>query len=204
MDEPVVTPLPSRGGRPRKYNTEAEKRAAFAEARRKKRAAQLEAQDLPPLPPIAPASGPVDLQTAIAMACAKLNVADAMFVSAVCSGKTQTEAYKLAHPAVSESSASTNSSKTAALPHIAKALAEVRQALAANVAYDFNAFMAEMDRAIAFAHATRNATAMVRAVELKGKATGSLSDKPLGQPGNGFTLNIIGVESPPTAERIDG
>jgi hypothetical protein len=201
MSEPVVSPLPNRGGRPKKYQSLEERKAALKLARIAKRETKNAVADLPPLPPV---SGPLDLQAAIARATATLSVPDAVFVGAVCSGSSHAEAYKLAHPTVTDDSAKSSGSKQLHKPEIAKALAEVKQALAANVAYDFNAFMAEMDRAIAFAHATRNATAMVRAVELKGKATGSLSDKPLGATGSGFTLNIIGVESPPTLERADG
>jgi hypothetical protein len=200
MEEPVITPLPSRGGRPKKYATHEEKKEAAKAMRTAKRHAKLNAQELIPLPPLPAASAPVDLQTAIARATAPLSVPDAMFVGALCSGQNPTEAYRLAHPATDGG----NGPKHALLPPIVKALAEVKQALAATAAYDFNAFMAEMDRAIAFSHATRNATAMVRAVELKGKATGSLSDKPAGGAGSGFTLNIIGIDNPAILERADG
>ena len=201
-EEPTITPLPSRGGRPKKYATDAERQAAIKANRKKhteKAIAAKEAVPVPPLPPLTPSSTTLDIQIAIAKATAGLSVPDAVFVSALCSGKSATEAYKLSHP----ESSGTAGPGHALLAPIAQALAEVKLALAATVAYNFESFMAEMERAMAFAHATRNATAYVRAVELRGKATGSLSDKPAGGASNGFTLNIVGIDTPVTLERAE-
>lgn len=204
MEEPVPQAPKNKGGRPRKYQTPGEKKELYKRARIARRQALIDAHPIPPAPdtPITPASSAADLQAAIAGAVINLSVPDAVFVNAVCSGKTLKEAFREAHPTASDASAGTRGSSLAGRGDIAAALAKVKHALAANVAYDFAAFMREMDMAINFAQRTNNATAMVRAVELKGKATGSLSDKPAGV-GTGFTLVIAGVDSPAVLERAE-
>ena len=59
------------------------------------------------------------------------------------------------------------------------------------------ATMAELDAAVAFAIKTENATAYVRAVELKGKASGHIVDR-VDQRNvtAGFQIQIAGVEPP--------
>jgi len=201
-DEPVVTTI-NRGGRPRKYHTEEQRKEGLKRAKEKHRLAKLTT----PLPEIEP--DPVlpettDLQAAILKACVGLDLQATTFVTAVCSGQTLAAAYKRARPEVSDASVSTAGPRYAARPEIAKAIAAVKAALALNVAYDFNRFMREMDQAMVFAKQTRNATAYVRAVELRGKSTGHLADKPQAGGSGGFTLVIGGIDSPlATAERID-
>ena len=178
-----------RGGRPKKYQTLDEHKAA-----RRAKALEVRLAALPPLAP-QPISGTTVLQNSIAAAVSKLTIPDAAFVTALCGGISQAAAYRQAHPGSPVASASAAGAARAADPKVAQAIAEVKDALAAAAEYGFVAFMAEMNAAIAFSRETRNATAMVRAVELKGKSTGHLSDKPPGGT-EGFTLVIAGLAPP--------
>src|SRR3990167_210546 len=119
MEEAVVTKLPSKGGRPRKYATNAERQAAHRahEKQRKLDAAAAEFNQhavlFPEVANITAASPPADINAAIAKAVADLPLPDARFVTEVCGGLPMSKAYKLAHPAA-----------------WAKALAEVKRHLA--------------------------------------------------------------------------
>lgn len=201
MEPPVVT-LINKGGRPRKYGTPEEKKIAAAMARIARREAEAKvqrkvAEKLYPEPPVVPpAAAPADLNAAIAKAVEGLDIEDARFVTDVCGGVPYNDAYLRSHPAITAGSAKTGGLRKMAEPAVAAAMAEVRRALAATASYGFMEFMAEMDKAMVFAQRTNNATALVRAIELRGKATGSLSDRPVGAASTGFTLNIVGVDSP--------
>ncbi len=77
------------------------------------------------------------------------------------------------------------------------ALNLIKADLAARAEYKFDKFIAELDEAIAFAIKTENATAYVRAVELKGKASGHIVDRVDQRNLNaGFQLMVAGVEPP--------
>jgi hypothetical protein len=82
---------------------------------------------------------------------------------------------------------------------VQNALQLIRGDLAKRAAYNFDKFMNELDKAIDFAINTKNATAYVRAVELKGKSSGHLVervDQRVAQAG--YALVIQGVEPPKT------
>ncbi len=77
-------------------------------------------------------------------------------------------------------------------PAVMEALDKVRNASQAVATYNLEAAMAETDMCIKFAEATKNANAMVKAVELKSKLSGLLVDRhEITAPS--FTLNIVGV-----------
>ena len=206
--------LPKRnlGGRPRKYHTP-EEAAAAREARRKelyaiKRglAPGLEASAPAPIAPPAERPLPQGTQAAIAEATAKLSIVDAAFVLGLASGLSPSEALARANPRLAVKSAKTmGAKKLRNSQDLQKAVGAVKAALAVKAQYDFDEFIAELDRAVEFATRTNNATAYVRAVELKGKSTGHLADRPAGNAGSGFTLNIVGLDVPAnaTVERLD-
>lgn len=185
----------NKGGRPRKYQSLGEVKAARKAQAAEKHIAKLLAPGPAPI-----ASGAATaLQADIAAAVAGLNIPDAAFVSALCGGVSQAKAYMTAHPGTSATSARNLGAVKAAEPKVAVAIAAVKDALAAAAEYSFVSFMAEMDAAIVFAQETKNATAYVRAVELKGKSVGHLSDKPQGGASAGFTLQIVGINPPDIA-----
>ena len=62
-------------------------------------------------------------------------------------------------------------------PAIAAAVAAVRAAMAARAVYGLDSLIAELDQAAQFAIQTENATALVRARELKGKCLGLVIDR---------------------------
>jgi hypothetical protein len=62
-------------------------------------------------------------------------------------------------------------------PEIAAAIKTVREALAERSKYTLDKLVADLDDAAEFARQTSNATALVRARELKGKALGLLVDR---------------------------
>ena len=75
------------------------------------------------------------------------------------------------------------------------ALDLLRGELITKAAYDHEAFMKELDDTVKFAQQTRNATAMARAVELRGKANGHLVEKTENKNINaGFSLTISGLD----------
>lgn len=72
---------------------------------------------------------------------------------------------------------------------IQEVIAECRRIMAQNCGYNVEAAMAEFEEAIAFAKATKNATAYVRALELKAKLSGLL-DKPEQQQSSSLYIVI--------------
>jgi hypothetical protein len=67
--------------------------------------------------------------------------------------------------------------KVSKRPAVAEAIRVVRAELARRATYDLDKLVADLDAAADFAVATENATALVRARELKGKALGLLMDR---------------------------
>lgn len=188
MEDSVPLKSKNKGGRPRKYQSLDERKASIKAARTAKALAPKE-----PLP--TETAHPSPTQATIAAIVAKLSIPDSVFVTAIAGGMTLTAAYMAAYPNSARASAGGHGSDKAATPKIAAALAQVKEALAAAAEYSFTSFIAEMDRAILFAQQTNNATAYVRAVELKGKACSHLSDRPTTAT-TGFVLNITGIDAP--------
>ena len=75
------------------------------------------------------------------------------------------------------------------------------QAVVESVRYDAVKFMQELDEAIAFAKQTDQATALVRAIELRGRYAGLLKDK-VEMSGSAFTL-VLDLGKPQQGETID-
>jgi hypothetical protein len=220
---PAPPPVKTRVGRKQKYFTPEEKREAARRNRERFKArhgqpasARRAGKMAPPDPgtpaailaaaPVAAVPGaplPTVIREAVAKAVVKLSVVDAAFVMGICSGLSPREALQKAKPSIK--SPAYAAAKLRNSPELQAAVEQVKQALATEMAYDFRAFTQELDSASEFARRTSNATALVRAIELKGKATGHLADKPVA-PSAGFHLYIAGVDAPPalTVERVDG
>lgn len=83
------------------------------------------------------------------------------------------------------------------------ALNLIKADLAKRAEYSFNAFIDEMNSAMEFAKSTKNATALVRAIELKGKASGHIVERVDSRTqAVGFSLVVAGVAPPrPVSEQ---
>lgn len=82
-------------------------------------------------------------------------------------------------------------------PHVAAELEKRRAALRQSSHYDAKAAVAELDAAIAFAKQTENATAYVRATELKMKLHGLLIERVDQRQVAQFHIHIDGIDDPP-------
>lgn len=77
------------------------------------------------------------------------------------------------------------------------AVAAIKADMAKRADYDFDKFMGEMNEAMQFAKDTKNATALVRAIELKGKASGHIVERVDSRTQvSGFSLVVAGVAPP--------
>lgn len=86
---------------------------------------------------------------------------------------------------------------------IKDAVAVIKADMAKRAEYSFDKFMVEMNEAAQFAKDTKNATALVRAVELKGKASGHIVERvDQRTQASGFSLVVAGVAPPrPVSEQ---
>lgn len=98
-----------------------------------------------------------------------------LFVAAYCSGATLAGAVKAA--GYIRRNHKQGGTQLLAKPAVAAAVKAVRAEMARRAEYGMDRLIAELDEAAAFAISTENATALVRARELKGKALGLLVDK---------------------------
>jgi len=103
------------------------------------------------------------------------------FVRAFVEQPVATKAYLTIHPGASSKDTKNGAAKFMARHGVKSAIAlgrrEVAQTVAQAAKYDRQAAFHELDRAIGFAEQTDNATAMVRAVELRARLTGVLIDR---------------------------
>ena len=150
----------------------------------------------------APAPAPLPLSTVsysaeVLQALAELTPQHVAFVTSVAGGAKPADAYMSAGYSANRQTASKSAYRLLADPAVDHALTMLKADLAKRAAYDFDAFIAELDAAVAFAIKTENATAYVRAVELKGKASGHIVDR-VDQRNvtAGFQIQIAGVEPP--------
>ena len=148
----------------------------------------------------APALPPLDVvsySAEVLQALSVLTPQHAAFVTALAGGAKPVDAYMSAGYSANRQTASKSAYRLMADPAVAHALTMLKADLAKRAAYDFDAFIAELDKAVAFAIETSNATAYVRAVELKGKASGHIVDRVDQRNVNaGFQIQIAGVEPP--------
>lgn len=69
--------------------------------------------------------------------------------------------------------------------------------------YDARRMMEELEKAVEFAEHTENATAYVRAIEMKGKLMGLLVDRSENKQVGNFSIRIAGIDDDPPKEAID-
>jgi phage terminase small subunit len=158
---------------------------------------QKEADALLGTTPTAPdINQPQQFSAEVQAALAKLNPRKAQFVLNVISGLNQTEALIQAGWKCSRKVANSTASHLLREDEDVRAAMDIlRLDMVKRAEYSFDKFMNELNDSIAFARATKNATALVRAVELKGKASGHIVDRVDTRNLNaGFSINIRGVD----------
>ena len=97
------------------------------------------------------------------------------FVAAVASGATLADS--VVHAGYKTKVPRQHGVRLQRVPAIAAALATVRAEMARRAQYGMDRLIADFDSAASFARETKNATALVRAHEMKGKALGLLVDR---------------------------
>lgn len=145
-----------------------------------------EAQALPPL------------SAEVQQALAKLPTKKAAFVLNVAAGMLPADALLKAGWDQKRTVAGSTASRLLREDEAVKdAVAAIKADMAKRAEYDFDKFIAEMNEAMDFAKTTKNATALVRAIELKGKASGHIVERVDQRNVNaGFSIQIAGVEPP--------
>lgn len=148
------------------------------------------------------ANVPLHQSAEVQAALAKLKPVHAKFAVNLAAGMVPADAYFEAMGGKSKANRNTLTSHAGRLlrgsPEIQDAINLMKAELAKKAEYSFNAFMEEMDAAMQFARDTKNATALVRAIELKGKASGHIVDR-VDQKvsgAGGFSLVVAGVAPP--------
>jgi hypothetical protein len=156
-----------------------------------------------PLPVPIEVKREADYSAEVQQALSELPTRKAKFILNVAAGMTPIEALLAAGWQASHTVAKTTANKILRDDEPAKnALTLIKLELAKKAEYGFEKFMAEMNDAIRFAKSTNNATALVRAIELKGKASGHIVDRvDTRSVSTGFSIQIAGVEPPKV---IDG
>ena len=138
------------------------------------------------------------LSAEIQQALAQLPSRKAAFVLNVAAGMVPADALLKAGWAMTRNTANSTASRLLREDEAVKdAVAAIKADLAKKAEYDFNKFMVEMNGAMDFAKKTNNATALVRAIELKGKASGHIVDRVDSRVQTaGFSLVVEGVAPP--------
>lgn len=145
-----------------------------------------EAQALPPL------------SAEVQQALAKLPTKKAAFVLNVAAGMVPADALLKAGWDQKRTVAGSTASRLLREDEAVKdAVAAIKADMAKRAEYDFDKFIAEMNEAMDFAKTTKNATALVRAIELKGKASGHIVERvDQRTQTSGFSLVVAGVAPP--------
>lgn len=145
-----------------------------------------ESQALPPL------------SAEVQQALAKLPTKKAAFVLNVAAGMLPADALLKAGWDQKRTVAGSTASRLLREDEAVKdAVAAIKADMAKRAEYDFDKFIMEMNEAMEFAKLTKNATALVRAIELKGKASGHIVERVDQRNVNaGFSIQIAGVEPP--------
>lgn len=143
------------------------------------------------MPDLIPGTDLAALEARAATTRAALNPRQAKFVEGLIAGST----LLAAGLAAGYRDPSRYASLLARKPLVAAAIDAARALAAARAGYGHATLMAELGEAMAFALKTDNAAAYVRAIELRGKATGLLVDRLDARVAvGGFVLNVHGLE----------
>ena len=145
-----------------------------------------------------------EMSLEIRQALALLNPKKAKFVLNICQGMKPIDAYLDAGWNGSRKIASAGANRLMKNDEsVIDAIAVVKADYARTSKYSFEKFMGEMNEAMEFAKATKNATALVRAIELKGKANGHVVEKLDSRVHTtGFQLVVSGVEPPKESHKV--
>lgn len=144
------------------------------------------------------------LSAEVQQALAKLPTKKAAFVLNVAAGMLPADALLKAGWQMTRLVAGSTASRLLREDEAVKdAVAAIKADMAKRAEYDFDKFIAEMNDAMQFAKDTKNATALVRAVELKGKASGHIVERvDQRTQASGFSLVVAGVAPPrPVSEQ---
>lgn len=138
------------------------------------------------------------LSAEVQQALAQLPTKKAAFVLNVAAGMIPADALLKAGWQMKRTVAGSTASRLLREDEAVKdAVAAIKADMAKRAEYDFDKFMVEMNEAAQFAKDTKNATALVRAVELKGKASGHIVDRVDSRVQTaGFSLVVEGVAPP--------
>jgi hypothetical protein len=145
------------------------------------------------VPDLIPTSAPdlATLEERAESTLAALRPKQAAFVRAVVAGSTLTAA---ATAAGYNDWRCKYATKVAKLPKVRAAIDAGRALAGARAGYDAARMFKELDEAAAHARQTENSSALVRAIELKGKLAGILVDRVDARVAvGGFILNVHGV-----------
>lgn len=144
------------------------------------------------------------LSAEVQQALAKLPTKKSAFVLNVAAGMLPADALLKAGWDMKRTTAQSTASRMLREDDAVKdAVAAIKADMAKRAEYDFDKFMAEMNEAMTFAKDTKNATALVRAIELKGKASGHIVERvDQRTQASGFSLVVAGVAPPrPVSEQ---
>lgn len=138
------------------------------------------------------------LSAEVQQALAKLPTKKAAFVLNVAAGMLPADALLKAGWDQKRTTAGSTASRMLREDEAVKdAVAAIKADMAKRAEYDFDKFIDEMNDAMDFAKKTSNATALVRAIELKGKASGHIVERVDSRVQTaGFSLVVAGVAPP--------
>lgn len=138
----------------------------------------------------------------------ELSINETRFIGGILGGLNATEVYRKVYKATCKTDNAARSGAYRLLnkvPHVMAELERRRKELAKKADYDFDKCHKELGEAIEFATATNNATARVRAIELRAKLSGILVERQDTRNVSSFNLHINGIDdelAPPPIEGV--
>lgn len=144
------------------------------------------------------AQSTTQLSAEVQQALAKLPTKKAAFVLNVVAGMLPADALLKAGWDMNRNTAGSTANRMLREDEAVKdAVAVIKADMAKRAEYSFDKFIDEMNAAMEFAKFTKNATALVRAIELKGKASGHIVERvDQRTQASGFSLVVAGVAPP--------
>ncbi len=126
-----------------------------------------------------------------------LNINEEIFVCGILGGLDGAKAYRQAYKDTCKSDSSARSGAYRLMhkvEHVVAEIAKRKKELRIKADYDFDKAMEELGKAMNFAKSTKNATALVRAIELRSKLSGLVIDRVDQRKVEGYTLHISGID----------
>ena len=128
----------------------------------------------------------------------KLGPRHYLFIKEYLSGKNETTAAKLAGFSAKSKAGTYLLKHPLIIAELEKATTEIREL----TKFGAQKAMVELNECIEFAESTHNATARVKAVELKMKLSGLLVERIDQRQVGSFQINIGGIENPPSEKEV--